>query len=674
MSIRRAFLGACAFAMTTAACDDAFRRDFEMTDAALTLAPSTWLVDFSNPGTSAATAVDTMIDERVIDAMDQATTSIDIAVYGFDHPGITSAVLRARARGVAVRFVGHGEELATSTGMKAIQTAGVPMVLRPGSALMHHKFVIVDRHMVGFGSFNFTTYAADQNDENFVWAESTELATIFQGEFDQMFAGKFGAKKTARATRPTVPVDGGSVTLAFSPKEQTSTRLREALASAQTRVYFMTYSFTLADVANDLVALASRGVEVVGVFDKSSASSRYSQDDFLAANGVRVSLDGNENASGFAGGRLHDKVMIVDAGGSDPLVVTGSYNWSAGATDDNDETLAILRGQRFVAPYVAEFCRVYRNSSAATQQVELPSLCQDRPLVALTEVMANPDGTDRYEEYVEITNVGNAAADLSGWTISDAIAARHVFPAGATLAPHASIVIWSGAGPGRTVASTGQLALNNDVETVTLTNAQGAPADMVTLGVALSGDAVHRANVGLTDLDFDGVLDGGAWGQHSALSGNGTKSSPGLRVDGTSWAPIQDPGQGGGDPGQGPGNNDVDDVNVKNALPNPVGSDRPEEYVVIVNGGAVAVDLSGWALGDVSNPHRHVFAPGSALAVGQSLKIYDGGTHADGIAASSGALSLNNDSETVTLYDASGAVVSTLSWANAAEGQVVGAP
>lgn len=672
MSIRSLF-GACALVLTITACDDVQRRDFEMTDAALTLAPSTWLVDFSNPGTSAATAVDTVIDERVIDAIDQATTSVDIAVYGFDHPGITSAVLRARARGVVVRFVGHGDELATSTGMKAIQTAGVPMTLRPGTALMHHKFIIVDRHLVGFGSFNFTTYAADQNDENFVWAESTDLAAIFQGEFDQMFAAKFGAKKVARATRPTVPVDGGSVTLAFSPKEQTSTRLREALASAQTRVYFMTYSFTLADVANDLVALASHGVEVVGVFDKSSATSRYSQDDFLAANGVRVSLDGNENNSGFAGGRLHDKVMIVDAGGSDPLVVTGSYNWSAGATDDNDETLAILRGQRFVAPYVAEFCRVYRNASPVVSvpgqaaPAPLPSLCVDRPLVALTEVMANPEGTDRYEEYVEVTNLGRAAADLSGWTLADAVATRHVFPAGTTLAPNASIVVWSGPGPGRTVASTGQLALNNDVETVTLGNGQGAIIDQVTLGLALSGDAVHRSNSGLADLDFDGHLDGGAWGPHSALSGTGLKSSPGLRVDGSPWAPAATTGDGE----VVQGDNDVDDVNIGSALPNPIGADRPEEYVTIVNGGAVTVDLSGWSLGDLANPHRHVFAPGTLIAVGQSLKIYDGGAHADGVAATSGALSLNNDAETMTLYDARGAVVSTLSWSNAAEGQVV---
>jgi len=236
MSIRMsAVLGACALVFSSA-CDTTSSVDSAdlspaVVTSPLTLAPNAWQVDFTNPGTSAATAVDMPIDERVIDAIDAATTSIDIAVYGFDHPAITQAVLRAFSRGIAVRFVGHGDELATSNGLKAIQQAGVPMVLRPSTALMHHKFLVVDGHIVAFGSMNFTTYAADQNDENLVFADSAELATVFGGEFNQMFAGKFGAKKVARAVRPTVALDGGSVAVHFSLKEDIVMRLCEVLAS-----------------------------------------------------------------------------------------------------------------------------------------------------------------------------------------------------------------------------------------------------------------------------------------------------------------------------------------------------------------------------------------------------------------------------------------------------------
>lgn len=658
-----------ALALLFTACDVSTAPAPAEITSAIAVAGST-AIEFTDPGTSAATARDTLADDKVIAAIDTATTSVDIAVFGFDHPGITQAVLRAHARGIRVRFVGFADELQTSDGMKAIQSAGVPMSLRQSSSLMHHKFMIVDGVKVAFGSMNFTTYAANQNDENLVFTTSAELASIFQGEFDQMFAGKFGSKKVARATRPEVAVDGGSIALHFSPKEDTSTRLREVIATADTRIYFLAYSFTLPEVAQDLIAAKNRGVEVVGVFDKSSASSSYSMDDTLLAAGVPVYLDGNEYTSGFAGGRLHHKVMIVDAGGQDPIVVTGSYNWSAGATNSNDETLAILRGEALVAPYVGEFCRVYKNSSASTSPVQapIPSLCNPRPLVALTEVLANPEGIDRDEEFVELTNVGDASIDLSGYTLSDALAVRHVFAAGTHLAPRHSLVVHSGPSltAARLVASTGQLSLNNDTDTIALRSAAGAIVDQVAYVGAISGESIHRTPEPLVDLGFDGKVDRGLWSRHTELSPAGLLTSPGLRPDGTPWAQVEAGPVEQVDPGTS-----EHDVVIAAALPNPVGTDRPEEWVLVTNSGPITVDLSGWALGDLASPYRHVFAAGTLLAPGASLKVYDGGVHADGLPATSGQLSLNNTAETVTLIDAHALHVDALSWSTAAEGQVI---
>jgi phosphatidylserine/phosphatidylglycerophosphate/cardiolipin synthase-like enzyme len=663
----RAF-GAVAIVLS-AACDDVSEPELGSMSAALVEA-SPVSVEFTNPGTSAATAVDTQADDRVIAAIDGASARVDIAVFGFDHPGITQAVLRAHARGVAVRLVGHGEELATSNGLKALQAAGVPMVLRPGSALMHHKFMIIDGVDVAFGSMNFTTYAATQNDENLVFARSPELAAIFTSELEQMFSGRFGAKKTARLVRPEVVVDGGTIGLHFSPKEDTLARLREVIATSETRIYFLAFSFTLGDVANDLIAARGRGVEVVGVFDKGSASSSWSQDDALAAAGVPVFIDGNENTSGWAGGRLHHKVMIIDAGGVDPIVVTGSYNWSASATTSNDETLAILRGKELVAPFVGEFCRVYRNSSASTSTVQSapPALCVEKPLLALTEVLANPVGYDRDEEWLELTNLGKASADLSGYAVTDSIAVRHVFSAGTHLAPNHSIVVHAGPRTGevRLTASTGQLSLNNDVDIVSLLTPSGAVVDRVTLGVAIEGESIHRRPSSLRDLDFDGLVDADTWLRHTALSEVGLTTSPGLEPDGTPWT----------DAAQGPVEVEEvvaseHDVVITAALPNPVGTDRPEEWVVVTNTGPVTVDLSSWAIGDLGSPHRHVFPSGTLLVSGASLKVYDGGVHGDGLPASSGALSLNNSDETITLYDAHALIVDALTWKSAAEGQII---
>ena len=75
---------------------------------------------------------------------------------------------------------------------------------------------------------------------------------------------------------------------------------------------------------------------------------------------------------------------------------------------------------------------------------------------------------------------------------------------------------------------------------------------------------------------------------------------------------------------------------------------------------ATTVDLSGYTLGDVASPDRHVFSPASYLAPGAAIVVYDRGDHADvpnAVNASTSSLSLNNSSETVTLRDTTGATV-----------------
>ena len=53
--------------------------------------------------------------------------------------------------------------------------------------------------------------------------------------------------------------------------------------------------------------------------------------------------------------------------------------------------------------------------------------------LVINEILANEPGSSTGGEFVEIVNVGSAAADLGGFTLSDATAVRHTFPAGSSL-------------------------------------------------------------------------------------------------------------------------------------------------------------------------------------------------------------------------------------------------
>ena len=57
---------------------------------------------------------------------------------------------------------------------------------------------------------------------------------------------------------------------------------------------------------------------------------------------------------------VHSKFLLMDPLGEDPIVVTGSANFSDASTNANDENMLIIRGNRRVADiYYSEFNRLF---------------------------------------------------------------------------------------------------------------------------------------------------------------------------------------------------------------------------------------------------------------------------------------------------------------------------
>ena len=70
-----------------------------------------------------------------------------------------------------------------------------------------------------------------------------------------------------------------------------------------------------------------------------------------------------ETLTGFNGNTvlyIHTKFLLIDALSDDPIVITGSANFSAPSTDSNDENMLLIRGNTRVADiYLGEFYRIY---------------------------------------------------------------------------------------------------------------------------------------------------------------------------------------------------------------------------------------------------------------------------------------------------------------------------
>jgi hypothetical protein len=172
--------------------------------------------------------------------------------------------------------------------------------------------------------------------------------------------------------------------------------------------------------------------------------------------------------------------------------------------------------------------------------------------VVITEFLPNPSGDPlaplfnplhratpspadqihREDEFVELVNFGVDAVDLAGWTLSDAVAVRHVFGADHVLAPGATLVVFGGVGEGSAPAvdggsegaseGTAGLALNNAGDRIVLRNAAGNLISRV----EYSGDSVS----GDSSLTRDPEA-GGPFVPHSSVSG--LAASPGARNDGS---------------------------------------------------------------------------------------------------------------------------------------------
>jgi phosphatidylserine/phosphatidylglycerophosphate/cardiolipin synthase-like enzyme len=112
------------------------------------------------------------------------------------------------------------------------------------------------------------------------------------------------------------------------------------------------FTFTSAPIAQALIAAKSRGVAVEVLLDGTADGSEFSQRDPPCAAGVTARVEG-------WAGKLHDKYAVVDAGtASDPLILTGSTNWTNNAVTANDENLLIVHDADLAGAFADDFGRL----------------------------------------------------------------------------------------------------------------------------------------------------------------------------------------------------------------------------------------------------------------------------------------------------------------------------
>lgn len=349
-------------------------------------------------------AVQANLETRIVDLINQAQHTLDVAVYDLDLPGIANAMVAAKQRGVAVRVITDNDNVGAENAeaYNILSNGGVPFIddtadSSAGSGLQHNKLIVVDGRHVLAGSTNFTqsgihgdldsqgNLVSDGNDNHILIIDSIELATEISAQMDLMWGdgpggqsnSLFGLSKPDHAlTTVYTTNDNIRIDVQFTP--QSSSNYQGS--GIDTTVNFVSAGLTEIDIAQFVISAQdiadaaelpnNNGAVVRGIGDSSFFYRYYSEFQDMLGN-VVLKDDGTEEVDSFTGAANNPWAQPAEmrvashlAGGDkwhhkyirvDDKVLTGSHNASGAGSFTNDETILIIHDAQTAAEFKGHF-------------------------------------------------------------------------------------------------------------------------------------------------------------------------------------------------------------------------------------------------------------------------------------------------------------------------------
>jgi phosphatidylserine/phosphatidylglycerophosphate/cardiolipin synthase-like enzyme len=313
------------------------------------------------------------------------------AVYEFQWGAALQAIAAAARRGATVKIVydaiqgGNGPVVNNAA---AIAAAGIGPLCKPRTSgkLMHNKFFVLTRDeqpvAVWTGSTNLT--------ENGIFGHSNLGHVIEDGSVAHSYLGYWKELEKDSTTAslkqwtgvsniaPPNPWDRNT-TVVFSPRSRLTVLDWYAKISATAKKpLFMTFAFGV-NKRFQRVYEQNDGVLRIALMEKEGNGAGLPQGridiarirrlpNVVVAVGNSIVLNSfdrwlkeRSKLSKEVNVRyVHTKYMLVDPLGDQPVVITGSANFSEASTNTNDENMVVIQNNARVADiYVGEFMRLY---------------------------------------------------------------------------------------------------------------------------------------------------------------------------------------------------------------------------------------------------------------------------------------------------------------------------
>ncbi|MCG2724655.1 MAG: phospholipase D-like domain-containing protein [Elusimicrobia bacterium] len=344
-------------------------------------------------------------------AIDDTSQTIEVALYGITLPNVAQALVRAMNRGVNVRviinqkhvFVRRSEEIQCliDSGVNIRTIRGLDFY-----GVMHNKIGIFDNRIMSTGSFNWVVSANVANTENIVFSADSKMIKGYSRCFEWMWTNSrsledgqdyenyppnyFGPAPAD--TRPSLEFNSIKFpSYSFSPRGSTQNHIIAAIKASKKKISATIFSFYSLPVAEALIEAAKRGVDVRMVIDKVQAS-QSSAIKYVWENGVKLRWTRGHNK-----GVMHHKYSVMD----DKLLMTGSFNWSNNAQNNNFENMFYTTSDYYIRGFEQEFDEIYEAAYTPTAEdlAEMESDSFDRNFR-----LSSDDYPDPSDPYIEFSN------------------------------------------------------------------------------------------------------------------------------------------------------------------------------------------------------------------------------------------------------------------------------
>ncbi len=126
-------------------------------------------------------------DLKLIQFIQSAEKSIDIAIFDITHPEITKTICQ-KAQTIPVRIIVDKRQAKRERStVKTLLNSKALIRYGTQKGIMHHKFMIIDQLKLQTGSFNYTRKGSSANHENQIYLFDPSIVTGYQKKFDEMW-------------------------------------------------------------------------------------------------------------------------------------------------------------------------------------------------------------------------------------------------------------------------------------------------------------------------------------------------------------------------------------------------------------------------------------------------------------------------------------------------------